>query len=554
MSTHDLPRREQPEMPPDVPALAEALHLALDREAHGEPVRVDGLLPAGAAGADRLAGALHVAGLLDRFVRHVEGESGIHVVPAGMTSTGAYGAGVETLPQPFPGEYHLRALLGEGSFGRVWLADDLHLGIPVALKALRPRGGVEQQSRALTALQNEARTLARLKHPNIVQVHGWRQAGADHYLVLQYVPGKSLEARLKEQGPLGWQPAARYIADVGEALLYVHAHGIVHCDVKLANLLWDRERDEALLTDFGLATRLADGGQVAGTPLYMAPEAFSGQRTPAGDVYGLAVSLFTLATGNVPFPGPTLAELGEQIRRGLPDPEPRCAGMPEPLERLVRSGLAVAPERRPELGAFVADLRGTLNRLLADTLLLPGATTEPAAPVQLRLTVARRQGDGTYVPLATTHPRPCGLTRNITKVPPAPERVGLRTGDRVRLEVSADREGFLTVFNVGPTGHLNLLYPDPGSPEVTAPPLPANQPLHVTEVAMTPPAGTERLFAVWSRVPLPLEQALTLTQGGQGPVSASYRATRNMERVQESVQRLWRGDWHAVVLELDHQN
>jgi hypothetical protein len=136
-------------------------------------------------------------------------------------------------------------------------------------------------------------------------------------------------------------------------------------------------------------------------------------------------------------------------------------------------------------------------------------------------------------------------------VPPLPERVGLRTGDRVRIEVLTDRAGFVTVFNVGPTGQLNLLYPEPGSTAEPVP-VPAHQPLHVLDVALTPPAGDERLFAVWSRVPLPLQQAVELTRGDHDLVSASYRATRNMERVQQSVRQLRREDWHAVVLELDH--
>jgi hypothetical protein len=140
----------------------------------------------------------------------------------------------------------------------------------------------------------------------------------------------------------------------------------------------------------------------------------------------------------------------------------------------------------------------------------------------------------------------------MTKVPPAPQRVGLRTGDRVCVDVIADRGGYLTVFNVGPTGHLNLLYPDPASVSTPAP-VPGNTPLHVLDVAMTPPAGNERLFAVWSRTPLPLEKVLALTARDTGYASASYRATRNMERVQESVQRMQPEDWHAVVLELDHQ-
>src|SRR5262249_8940144 len=174
--------------------------------------------------------------------------------------------------------------------------------------------------------------------------------------------------------------------------------------------------------DFGLAARLAEEGQVAGTPLYMAPEAFRGQSSPAGDVYSLAASLFTLMTGRPPFPARTPNELVERIRRGLPDPEPLFAGVPEKLERIIRSGLAAAPENRPELKTFVADLRGALNRLLADSFVLPALATGRAGPVEMRITVARWEGGTTFVPVAETHPQARGMTRDLTRVPPQPAR------------------------------------------------------------------------------------------------------------------------------------
>jgi serine/threonine protein kinase len=528
----------------------------LEQKARGEPVRPEELL------ADRpdLAGEgaallLAVEGM-EALVASVLEHSGI-LRDAAQTPSAATEdyqeappEAVQGMPDPAPDEYRVRKFLGEGRFSQVWLADHVGFGMPVALKTLHLEVSGPERALALAALHNEARILARLQHPNVVRVYDLFQAGGEHYLVLQYVAGGSLQARLEKHGPLAWQLAARYVADVGEALLHVHKFGVVHCDVKPANLLWDRQRDEALLTDFGLASRLANSGRAAGTPLYMAPEAFAGRSTPAGDVYGLAASLYALMTGRVPFPAATRAELLERIHHGLPDPELLLAGVPWRLEQVIRSGLAGAPGDRPELSAFVADLRGSLNRLLADSLILPAAPAGAAAPVDLRLTVSRWDG-AAYVPLAGSPAEPCGLVRDMTIVPPPPEHIGLRTGDRVRVEVTADRDGFVTVFNVGPTGHLNLLYPDPATTASRPPQVPANRPLHVTDVALTPPAGNERLFAVWSRIPFPLEEVVELTRG-DAPLSPSYRATRNMERVQESVQRLRREDWHAVVLELDH--
>jgi serine/threonine protein kinase len=482
--------------------------------------------------------------------------------------------------------YTVLRLLGSGGFSEVWLAEDLNLfQRPVALKMIKHRTSSAKRRAALEVLRNEAELLTRVSHPNLVQVHGWRESDENPVLVLQYVPGGSLADRLEREGPLSWQVAARYVADVGEGLMAVHGRGIIHRDIKPANILWDPEIDEALLTDLGVGARLAGAGGLAGTIPYMAPEAFDGIVSASLDVYGLAATLYTLVTGHKPFPGPTIADLRLQAKQGLPDPDPRCAGLPEPLERIVRTGLAVEPEHRPNLGHFVGILRATLNQLLADTLTMsepaqqtepatepiPGAapegpvepTTEPEPPliaaVGLHLMVSRQTGLNKFVPIAATRASEEPVTtRDMSKVPPPPEQIRLRTGHRVRIEVVADRPGYITVFNIGPTGNLSLLYPDESLQGVVfrAPLLPANQTLQVVDVEMTPPAGQERLFAVWSRQPLPLRldrlQSLVEPKGKRSPASRPYVATRDMKRVQQSVQQLRPEDWQAVVLELDH--
>jgi hypothetical protein len=174
----------------------------------------------------------------------------------------------------------------------------------------------------------------------------------------------------------------------------------------------------------------------------------------------------------------------------------------------------------------------------------------------LRLIVSRQVSPQTFVPLAATHPQQPATrpTRDMRKVPPPPEQVRLRTGDRVRIEVSADRAGFLTVFNVGPTGTLNLLYPDDPAQLAAPRPVSAHRPEQVVDVELTPPAGRERLVAVWTRRPLPLrlEQLPSLVEGYDPSASRPYRSTRDMRRVQQSLEGLDRQDRHVVVLELDH--
>jgi serine/threonine protein kinase len=492
-----------------------------------------------------------------------------------------------TMPH-LPG-YRVYRHLGSGAFGEVWLAQDLNLPRVVAVKTLKMRAGNAEQVRALEALRKDAHLMTQVEHPNVVRVYAWLTVHDHHYLVMQYVSGGSLSEVLKHERSLDWQRAARYAADVGEGLLDVHARGIVHRDVKPANILWDPGKDEALLTDFGVGTHISDPAAVAGSIPYMAPEALDGCVSPSLDVYSLAATFFHLVTGSAPFPELRLASLKDQIRQGLPDSDPRCTGFPEPLERIIRVGLEADADRRPSLKEFVTQLRGILNQLLVDALTMrqrplgpgpvpvpstevpPGAgskpptqpTTEPQppkpGPVDLRLIISRQDGPSFFVPVATTHPhQPSGrVTRDMKKVPPPPDQVRLRTGDRVRVEVSANRPGYLTVFNVGPMGTLNLLYPD-GDPHRASEPHPIepNRPLHILDIEMTPPAGRERLFAVWTRQPLPLDVghlwSVAHTAGPVSHASRPYHATRDIRLVQESVGAMGPDDWRSVTLELDH--
>jgi serine/threonine protein kinase len=491
---------------------------------------------------------------------------------------------VEATMPTVPG-YRFVRLLGAGGFSEVWLAEDENLfNRPVALKMIRPRTPPAKRRILLDALRGEAELLVSVHHPNLIQLLRWLDSPEETGMVLRYVAGGSLADRLGREGPLDWERAARYVADVAEGLIAAHRRGIVHRDVKPANILWDSENDEAILTDLGVGVRLGEPTSIGGTVPYMAPEAFQGRISPALDVYGLSATLFTLITGHKPFSGSTIVELCRQIRQGLPDPDPRCTRMPGPLERIVRRGLAADPELRPGLEEFVRTLRGTLNQLLADSLMMkaeparPDATTErdsgvkpepsppttePEAalhvPVDLRLLVSRQVGPNRFVPIAATRDAAESVvTRDMKRVPPRPERIPLRTGDRVRIEAVSNRHGFITVFNVGPTGNLSLLYPDEPQPAgtFTAPNVPANRTIQVPDVEMIAPSGRERLFAIWSRQPLPLHldrlRSLVESRGKRTPTPRPYVATRDMKRVQQSVERLPADDWTAVSVELDH--
>ncbi len=462
------------------------------------------------------------------------------------------------LPDPFPGEFRIRRLLGEGAFGKVWLADDLRLGRAVALKTLRFPSDSADGPATLAALQKEAKFLAKFRHRNVVQIHAWRQAGDDHYLVMEYVRGGSLADLLKKEGPLPWHRAARYVADVAEGLLEVHAGGIVHRDIKAANTLWDSEHDEAKLTDFGVSGRLAEARTVAGTPLYMAPEAFRGRATAASDVYSLAATLFHLLTGEVPFPGPSWDELIQQCEAGIPEGDPRCKRIPEALERVIRVGLWTDAEKRPSLRGFIDMLRAALNHTITDALATPlqdrpvaSGGAQPS-PVTLRLVVSRRVGSDKWQPMATSSP-PRDVTRDVRRVPPRPQMARVRTGEPLRIEAVAGAAGYLAVLNVGPTGNLNLLYPVVEFGD--SPWVEAGQPVRLDDLKLTGPTGRERMFALWGKKPLPVgaDELHGLAHGKGEGESRAYRASRDIIRVKQAVEQAGAGECRVVVLELEHE-
>jgi serine/threonine protein kinase len=299
-----------------------------------------------------------------------------------------------------------------------------------------------------------------------------------------------------------------------------------------------------------VAARLGEPGTSAGTPPYMAPEAFLGELSVALDVYSLAATLFHLLTGELPFEAPNLQLLHVKKTLGLTEEDPRFAGVPEALERLVRAGLASGPDKRPRLIDFLDTLRGSLNQLLTDDL--AQTQSQAAGGVELRLFVRRRDADGSYRQVATTRPSEPRVRRDVKKVPPTPAQMPVRTGERLRVEVTASAAGFLTVFNVGPTGNLNLLCPDS---HAAGQQVAANQTLPIVEVELEPPTGRERIVALWSRRPWTgaLSQLASLAEQSVDDPPRSYRASRDLKLVRQAAMQLAPEEWRVAVVELDHR-
>src|SRR5438132_13589460 len=248
----------------------------------------------------------------------------------------------DVIPQQF-GRYRVERVLGQGGFGVVYLAHDDQLNRPVAVKVAHRHRLIRPEDAQTYVV--EARALANLDHPNIVPVHdvGWTEDGLP-FIVSKYIEGISLAKRIKEC-PLSATDTAELIATVAEALHYAHRKGLVHRDVKPANILLDTE-GKPFLVDFGLALSEEDfgkGAAFAGTAPYMSPEQArsEGHRVDGrSDIFSLGVVCYELLTGRLPFRADTREQLLERIATAEPRP-PRQINdaIPKELERICLKAL-----------------------------------------------------------------------------------------------------------------------------------------------------------------------------------------------------------------------
>jgi serine/threonine protein kinase len=251
------------------------------------------------------------------------------------------------------GRYRIGDRLGSGAMGIVWQAHDERLHRTVAIKQLLLQPGLTeaQAEEARRRCMREGRIAARLAHPNAVTVYDVAEQDGDPWLVMEYLPSKSLAMVLSERGTLSPQEAARIGTQVASALVAAHAAGIVHRDIKPANVLLGDD-GTVKITDFGISRATGDvtvtaTGMLAGTPAYLAPEVAKGQDpTPAADVFSLGSTLYTAVEGHSPFglSENTLALL-YAVAAGNITP-PRHAG---PLTALLMQLLRVEPTERPSL-------------------------------------------------------------------------------------------------------------------------------------------------------------------------------------------------------------
>ncbi len=267
------------------------------------------------------------------------------------------------------GRYRVIRLLGQGGFGRVYLAQDAELQRPVAIKV--PRAERVFRPEDIETYLAEARILARLDHPNIVPVYdvGHTDDGLC-YVVSKYIEGCDLHQRMKSS-PLSLAESVRLLVDVAEAVDYAHRQHLIHRDIKPANILLG-QAGQPFLVDFGLALRDEDFGTAAraGTPGYMSPEQSRGEghRIDArSDIFSLGCVLYELGTGRRPFMGASATETLELIRTVDPAPLRELnPAIPEELERICLKALSKrAIDRHATAGALAEELRHFASSVVA---------------------------------------------------------------------------------------------------------------------------------------------------------------------------------------------
>jgi serine/threonine protein kinase len=259
------------------------------------------------------------------------------------------------------GDYEIIGELGRGGMAAVFLAKDVSLNRKVAIKTMLPE--LTARHDMVARFKREAQMAAGLSHPHIVQIHSVKQTNRLVYFVMKFIEGRDLVSIISEQGALDLDMTRLVLQQAASALSFAHHRGVVHRDVKPANIMID-ENGWAVMTDFGIA-KIDDGnnltatGTTVGTPHYMAPEQFHNQPlTAAADQYALGIVAYEMLSGKKPFDGSTLAEIITQhLFKEPPDITAVRSDLPPIVSETILRMLAKEPDKRfPDLDAAISAL------------------------------------------------------------------------------------------------------------------------------------------------------------------------------------------------------
>jgi len=293
--------------------------------------------------------------------------------------------------QVLGGRYQLEALLGQGGMSAVYRATDPNLRRTVAIKLIHSHLAADPEF--VRRFEGEAAAVARLRHPNIVQVYDFNHDDDVYYMVLEYVPGETLQDKLRSLNRKGQLLALDQIVATGitlsEAVQYAHNQGMIHRDLKPANVMITPQ-NEAVLMDFGIAKivggeNLTATGAMIGTVSYMSPEQIRGQRPDhRADIYALGVILFEITSGRRPFEGDSApSTMMMHLTEPVPDLRQINQNIPLPLVQVIEKSLAKDPNQRYQSAAELAAALRTVDLQAAASTINTAATTmlqSPATP------------------------------------------------------------------------------------------------------------------------------------------------------------------------------
>ncbi len=286
------------------------------------------------------------------------------------------------------GRYRITEQLGQGGMATVYRAYDANLDRYVAIKAMHQ--AFREDTNFLARFKREAQIVAKLRHPHIVTVHEFDEHHGQPYLVMEFIEGETLKARLTRK-PFTMKETVATMTAVGQALTYAHEQGVLHRDIKPSNILLDKA-GRPYLTDFGLA-RMVQAGEstlsqdmLLGTPQYISPEQAQGIRElgPATDIYSLGIVLYQLVVGRVPYSADTpYAIIHDHIYKPLPMPSQVNPNVPPEVERVLLKALAKEPGDRFQsavemVSAFQAAVEATqLDEMALRTVKAPVPPVSP---------------------------------------------------------------------------------------------------------------------------------------------------------------------------------
>ena len=303
------------------------------------------------------------------------------------------------------GRYALEALVGSGGMADVYRAKDQLLERTVAVKILHQQ--YENDTEFITRFQREAKAAARITHPNIVNVYDVGVAEGRHYIVMEYVPGRTLKERIKEEGPVPVPQALQIARQIAGALAQAHANNLVHCDIKPHNILVMPDGN-VKVADFGIARAVTEStmtynDNIMGSVHYFSPEQARGTMiTPKSDVYSLGVLLYEMLSGRIPFDGNTAVSIARKHLEEDPQPLHMIApGIPPVVEALVTRMMAKDPAQRPDSSMLVQDIVRAEQMMRSDTEALPAFdpdATRVLTPVEAQEIGALAEAEEDAVP------------------------------------------------------------------------------------------------------------------------------------------------------------